>query len=219
MTDPLSTPIALEERAYEGARLTSPSAERNQGVISEVLAEHLPLQARVLEIASGTGQHALAITRARPDLTWQPSDPDQASRASIDAWAALGEGRIAPALAIDTCVSNWFEAYIDQISSLYCANMIHIAPWAAAEGLFEGAGAILSRSAGVFMLYGPFLEGEASAPSNLDFDVSLKSRDPRWGVRALSDVVALGAEHGLSLSARIAMPANNLMLKFERVEG
>lgn len=219
MTDPHSTPIALEERAREGARLSSPSAERNQGVISEVLAEHLPQKAHVLEIASGTGQHALAITRARADLTWQPSDPDAASRASIDAWATLSEGRIAPALAIDTCVSNWFEGHIDQVSSLYCANMIHIAPWAAAEGLFQGAGRILARSAGVFMLYGPFLEGEASAPSNLDFDVSLKSRNPSWGVRALKDVAALAGEHGLSLKARIAMPANNLMLKFERVEG
>lgn len=213
MTEP--SPIALENRASTGARLSSPSAGRNRDVIAATLAGLLPAGARVLEIAGGTGEHALACVAARPDLLWQPSDPDAASRASIDAWASEAGGRVRPALDLDTSAAGWWQAVEASPDAVFCANMIHIAPWAAAEGLVEGSGALLPEG-GLLILYGPFLEGEATAPSNLAFDASLKSRDPRWGVRALDDVQALAGGHGLVLTQRIAMPANNLTLVFTK---
>ncbi|KPP80697.1 MAG: hypothetical protein HLUCCA04_11060 [Oceanicaulis sp. HLUCCA04] len=208
-------PIALEDRALSGARLTSPSAGRNRDVIARTLSEILRPGARVLEIASGTGEHALACVRARSDIGWQPSDPDAASRASIDDWAREAEGRIAPALDLDTTVADWQDAVSGPVTSVFCANMIHIAPWEAAIGLVEGCSALL-KEGGQLIFYGPFLEGSGSAASNLDFDASLKSRDPRWGVRALEEVQALAARHGFALKQRIAMPASNLTLIFEK---
>ncbi|MFC4724361.1 DUF938 domain-containing protein [Glycocaulis abyssi] len=210
-----SSPIALENRGQTGARLSSPSAARNREVIAATLAQVLPQDAAVLEIASGTGEHALACLSARADLRWQPSDPDPASRASIDDWASEAAGRMASALDLDTQHSGWWRAVPRPVSAVFCANMIHIAPWQAAEGLAEGGAALLDEG-GYLILYGPFLEGEATAPSNLAFDASLKSRDPRWGVRALDDVAALMARHGLVLAQRLAMPANNLTLVFRK---
>jgi len=208
-------PIALEGRALSGARLISPSAGRNRDVIARTLHGALPPEARVLEIASGTGEHALACVRARSDIVWQPSDPDAASRASIDDWACEAGGRIAPALDLDTLAARWQEAVSASVTSVFCANMIHIAPWEAAIGLVEGCAGLL-KEGGQLILYGPFLEGGDSAASNLDFDASLKSRDPRWGVRPLQEVRALAVRHGFALKQRIAMPANNLTLVFEK---
>ncbi|WP_241095022.1 DUF938 domain-containing protein [Marinicauda algicola] len=216
MTGP-SRPLALEERAITGARLSSPSAARNSQAIAQALAGLLPQGARVLEIASGTGEHALACVAARPDLTWTPSDPDAASRASADDWAREADGRIAPALAIDVTSPGW-ERGLDAPDAVFCANMIHIAPWQAAEGLFDGASQLLGPG-GAVHLYGPFREGEATAPSNLDFDASLKARDPRWGVRERTEVEALAARCGFAPAGRIAMPANNLLLSFAREAG
>ena len=215
MTEKTLHPIALEERAQMGARLTSPSAERNKDVIAATLADHLPQNARVLEIAAGTGQHGLAAVTVRPDLSWHPTDPDPTSRASQDSWALEAEGRIKPSRPVDTTKEAWWSDYVGEVDSLYCANMIHIAPWDAGLGLLKGAGAILGQSQGVFMLYGPFQEGAKTAPSNLDFDASLKSRDARWGVRALDQLLVCAEKEGLGLSQRIEMPANNLMLKFK----
>ena len=209
-----SPPIALEDRDTDGARLSSPSAARNREPITTALSARLPEGARVLEIASGTGEHALAVVSARPDLNWTPSDPDPASRASENAWAIDAEGRIQPALDLDVSAQGWWES-LEPFDAIYCANMIHIAPWAAAEGLFEGAANRLTAD-GALNLYGPFLEGADTAPSNLDFDASLKQRDPRWGVRPLADVDALAAQHGLERTERLAMPSNNLMLTFKR---
>lgn len=211
----VSSSIALENRGQTGARLSSPSAARNRDVIAATLAQVLPQDACVLEIASGTGEHALACLSARGDLRWQPSDPDPASRASIDDWAGEATGRMARALDLDTQRSGWWRAVPRPVSAVFCANMIHIAPWQAAEGLAEGGAALLDEG-GSLILYGPFLEGEATAPSNLAFDASLKSRDPRWGVRALDDVAALMARHGLVLAQRLPMPANNLTLVFKK---
>lgn len=210
-----SSPIALEGRGQTGARLSSPSAGRNRDAIAAALAGILPQGTCVLEIASGTGEHALACVSLRADLTWQPSDPDAASRASIDDWARDAEGRLAPALDLDTQTTGWWRAVSAPVSAVFCANMIHIAPWEAAQGLVEGSAALLG-SGGYLILYGPFLEGEATAPSNLAFDASLKSRDPRWGVRPLGEVQALAARHGFTLSRRIDMPANNLLLAFAK---
>ncbi|WP_439634254.1 DUF938 domain-containing protein [Glycocaulis sp.] len=210
-----SSSIALENRGQTGARLSSPSAGRNRDVIAAALARVLPQGSRVLEIASGTGEHALACVTGRADLHWQPSDPDAVSRASIDDWARDGAGRIGPALDLDTQQSGWWQAVPLPLSAVFCANMIHIAPWKAAEGLAEGAAALLEEG-GLLILYGPFLEGADTAPSNLDFDASLKARDPRWGVRAREDVEALAARYGFSLLQRLEMPANNLVLVFAK---
>ena len=209
-----TSPIALEDRASDGARLSSPSAARNREPIMAALSERLPHGARVLEIASGTGEHALAVVSARPDLSWTPSDPDPASRASENAWAQDANGCMRPALDLDVCAEGWWDG-LEQVEAIYCANMIHIAPWEAAEGLFKGAAELLSQD-GALHLYGPYLEGADTAPSNLDFDASLKQRDPRWGVRALSDVDALAARNGLVRVERLVMPSNNLMLTFKR---
>ncbi|MBI1265411.1 MAG: DUF938 domain-containing protein [Alphaproteobacteria bacterium] len=208
-----SLPPALEARAAVGARLSSPSAARNRAVIAGALAGLLPPGARVLEIASGTGEHALACVAARPDLVWMPSDPDPAARASIDAWAREAGGAIAPALNLDVTQAGWAEGLT--AGAVFCANMIHIAPWTAAQGLFAGAAGILAPGAQLH-LYGPFLEGAATAPSNLDFDASLRARHPGWGVRALDDVDALAAACGFSRSARLEMPANNRLMSWRR---
>ncbi|MEO1037939.1 MAG: DUF938 domain-containing protein [Pseudomonadota bacterium] len=206
--------IALEDRASDGARLSSPSAARNRSVIAQLLAERLSEGARVLEIASGTGEHAVAATGLRPDLSWTPSDIDEASLASQADWARDAQGRIEPPLKLDVSQADWWgEA--PAIDAVFCANMIHIAPWRAAQGLFAGAGRLLS-DAGLLLLYGPFLEGEATAPSNLEFDASLKSRNPDWGVRALDDVVSLSRTHGFRLAERVETPANNRLLRFQR---
>lgn len=206
--------IALEQRARNAARLSSPSAERNKRVIAQALAEHLPSAARVIEIASGTGEHALACATARSDLHWTPSDPDSESRASVDAWAADAHGRMGACLAIDTTQSGWTDE-LDAFDALFCANMIHIAPWAAAQGLFEGAAELIAPG-GLVCLYGPFQDGEATAPSNLEFDASLKARNPQWGVRPLTDVDALADSAGFTRAQRLDMPANNLLLVYRR---
>jgi len=208
-----SLPSALEARGAVGARLSSPSAARNRAVIAQALAALLPRSARVLEIASGTGEHALACVQARPDLVWTPSDPDPDSRASIDAWSMEAGGAIRPALDLDVTQGGWQSGL--EADAIFCANMIHIAPWAAAEGLFTGAGAILKPGAHLH-LYGPFLEGEATAPSNLEFDASLRARHPGWGVRALTDVDALAGRCGFERTGRQDMPANNRLLSYQR---
>ncbi|PWE17030.1 hypothetical protein DDZ18_10015 [Marinicauda salina] len=214
MTGSSRTPIAFEDRDASGARLSSPSAERNSGPIAEALAAVLPREARVLEIASGTGQHALACVTARPDLSWTPSELDAASRASIDDWARDADGRIAAALKLDVCKPGWADG-LGPFDAVFCANMIHIAPWEAAEGLFAGAASLLGEAGGLH-LYGPFLEGAESAPSNRDFDRSLRERDPRWGVRALDAVDALAGRNGFARSGRREMPANNLLVSYAR---
>ena len=210
----MTHPIALEDRASDGARLSSPSAARNREPIMTALSERLAQDARVLEIASGTGEHALAVVSARPDLSWTPSDPDPKSRASENAWAEDAAGRIRPALDLDVCADAWWEG-LEPVDAVYCANMIHIAPWEAAEGLFLGVSKLLTAE-GALHLYGPFLEGADTAPSNLEFDASLKQRDPRWGVRPLSDVDALAGRNGLVRTERLVMPSNNLLLTFKR---
>ncbi|MFN3834293.1 MAG: DUF938 domain-containing protein [Glycocaulis sp.] len=209
----VSRPLALEERQNAGTRLSSPSAGRNRAVIASALAGILPASARVLEIASGTGEHGLACVLARPGIHWTPSEPDARARASIDDWAREAANAIAPALDLDVTQQGWWKGAPQELDAVFCANMIHIAPWGAAEGLAAGAGEVLGEG-GLLVLYGPFLEGESTAPSNLAFDESLKARNPLWGVRALEDVTALAARHGFALHQRIAMPANNLILVF-----
>jgi SAM-dependent methyltransferase len=194
--------------------LLSPSAERNKGPIAEVLRAVLPSRGLALEIASGTGQHVVHFARAFPELTWQPSEPDPDLRRSIELHCTEeGLANVLPPVDLDVCRTPWPVARADAV---LCINMIHIAPWSAAEALFAGAARCLPE-AGVLYLYGPYREGGAhTAPSNAAFDASLRAQDPAWGVRELEAVVALAKKDGLEFEKRVAMPANNLSLVFRR---
>jgi SAM-dependent methyltransferase len=188
----------------------SPAAERNAEPILAVLRRVLPSQGVILEIASGTGQHAVHMARALPGIEWQPSDPQAQARASIAAWraeAALANLR-AP-IALDV-VQPW---PIDHADAIVCMNMLHISPWAAAEALFAGAARVLAPAA-VLYTYGPYLIDGATAPSNLAFDASLRGRNPAWGVREVRDLERIAG--GFTLDEIIAMPANNHSLVWKR---
>ncbi len=194
---------------------TSPATARNRGPILEVLRRALPAEGRVLEIASGAGEHAAHMAAALPHLQWQPTDADPSALGSIRAWReASGAPNLLDPVVLDvTDPADWPEGTVEAV---VCINMIHIAPWVAAEGLMDGAGRVLTLG-GLLYLYGPFREGgRHTAPSNHAFDASLKARDPAWGVRDLEDVAALAARHGLELTERVEMPANNLSLLFRR---
>jgi SAM-dependent methyltransferase len=197
------------------ARLQAPATARNRAPILEVLRRHLPQQGLVLEVASGSGEHAVHFAQAFPYLEFQPSDPDADARASIDAWvASLGLANVRPAIALDAATDMWPIATADAV---LCINMIHIAPWQAAVGLMRGAAKVLADG-GVLYLYGPFRRGGAhTAPSNDAFDRSLRAQNPEWGVRDLEAVAALGSDHGFAPPIIEAMPANNLSLVFQRV--
>lgn len=192
----------------------APAAERNKDAILDLLGQVLPEHGLVLEIASGTGQHAVHFAAALTALSWQPSDPDPGYRESIAAYvSASGLENVAAPIALDTREPRW---PIDRADAVVCINMIHIAPWAAAEGLVRGAAGLLSEGRPL-VLYGPFMRGgQHTAPSNAEFDVSLKRRDAEWGVRDLDDVTALAQRHGFELERVVAMPANNLTVVFRR---
>ena len=207
-------PIHLEDRIEEGARKYSPTAARNREPIGHILSPLIPNGGRVLEIASGTGEHALHMCCLRPDMSWQPTDPDEGSRASQDDWAKDAGGNMATSIDVDVTTPTW-DTDVPQCEVIYCANMVHIAPWAAAEGLVKGAHKLLSEGQ-ICVLYGPFKEGAETAQSNLDFDVYLRSRNPAWGVRNLEDVKHIFELHGFNLTQRTVMPKNNLILVFKR---
>jgi len=172
----------------------------------------LPDTGTVLEVASGTGQHAAHFAENLPSLTFQPSDLDPANHVSIGAWTG-DLGNVEPPLAIDVRSDDWGIAAADAI---YCANMIHIAPWACAEGLVAGAGRVLSAG-GPLALYGPFKRGGVhTVPSNEAFDASLRRQDPEWGVRDLEALAALGQDHGVIFEEAVDMPANNLVVILRR---
>jgi SAM-dependent methyltransferase len=195
------------------ARRFAPAAARNREPILDVLRAHLPASGTALEIASGSGEHAVAFAAAFPTLVWQPSDPDPANRASIAAWiAAEGTPNLLPPIDLDATAEIWPLATADAV---VCINMIHIAPWAACLGLLRGAARLLAPG-GLLYLYGPFKrDGMHTAPSNEAFDESLRARDPAWGVRDLGEVCQ--AAEGFALAATVAMPANNLSVLFRRV--
>lgn len=201
--------------AETGARI-SPAAERNAEAILSVLRAHLPARGRVLEIASGSGQHAVAFAGSLPQIDWTPSDPSPEARESIAAWSeAAALPNLAPTLALDAAADQTWPD--DAFDALVCINMVHISPWAATEGLMRGAGRLLVHPGGLLALYGPYREADAPlAPSNAAFDASLKARDPAWGLRDRDEVVALAKTHGLRLTLRVPMPANNIMLLFRR---
>ena len=207
-------PIHLEAREKSGARLFSPTAARNKAPIGEVISTYLPKGAKVLEIASGTGEHGAYMCGIRPDIIWQPSDPNAESRISQDDWAQDCRGRMLPSLEIDTTAADWTEG-LSRFEVIYCANMIHIAPWEAALGLVQGASKLLNKGA-TSILYGPFLEGDETSESNLQFNVSLKSRNASWGVRNLDAVKHIFSEAGFTHEARFVMPKENRTLIFTK---
>lgn len=210
--------VALEHRGTgEDGRRFSPSVARNAEPIAEVFAAHMPVSGRVLEIASGTGEHGAFLTDRFGDLRWIYSDLDKMSRASQAAWVrhAGPEGRLFGPHAIDASAGHWGAVEdLAPLDGIFCTNMVHIAPFAAAEGLIAGAGRLLARGGKLF-LYGPFARNGDIAPSNARFSEDLKRRDPSWGVRDLDrDIVPLANAAGLELVDVVSMPANNLSVIF-----
>ena len=208
-----SIPWIASEAGVEAKRV-APAAARNRDAILAVLQAVLPEAGTVLEIASGSGEHIVHFAQSLPHLDWQPSDPEPAALASIAAWSAEATlPNIAPPVMLDVISADWPIARADAI---LCINMIHIAPWAATLGVMAGAGRLLSPG-GLLYLYGPFREENIPlAPGNADFNISLKSRDPEWGLRWAHEVTEVAEAKGLSLRERIVMPANNLSLIFRK---
>lgn len=201
------------ERLTDG-RWFAPAAARNQVPIREVLERELPPKGMVLEIASGTGQHVVYFAKALPRLTWQPSDPDPGHLNSIARWIDFAQpGNVNAPLALDVRQQPWPLGAADAV---VCINMVHIAPWAATEALFGGAGQLLSPP-GPLVLYGPYRRGgQHTAPSNARFDADLRAQDPEWGLRDVEAVRAVAEQSGFVLADTVAMPANNLSLVFRK---
>ena len=195
-------------------RLQAPATERNREPILNVLRGILPASGLVLEIASGSGQHAVYFAEHFPRLTFQPSDPDASALQSIPAWTRdAGVTNVLPPVMLDASSNDWPIATADAI---ICINMIHISPWRSCEGLLRGAARLL-RPGSPLYLYGPYRRAEVvTAPSNEAFDDSLKSRDPEWGLRDLEKVAKLATTEGFSAPIITEMPANNLSVVFRR---
>lgn len=193
---------------------SAPAAARNYEPILHVLRDYLPRLARVLEIASGTGEHAVWFSGAFPELTWQPTDRDPEALRSIAAWRdSAGRPNLLPPLPLDAAADIW---PVTQADAVVAINMIHIAPWAATQGLIMGAARVLTPG-GLLYLYGPFREGGVhTGAGNAAFDSDLRARDPFWGIRDLDEIAALASRHGFMAPERIAMPANNLSVVFRR---
>ncbi|MBJ7319567.1 MAG: DUF938 domain-containing protein [Alphaproteobacteria bacterium] len=202
--------------ALPAGALSSPAAQRNAAFILDVLRTHLPARGRVLEIAAGSGDHALAFASALSGLDWTPSDPSPQARDSLSAWRQAGPSNLRPPLSVDAAdPATWPQ---DRFDVVYCANMTHISPWSATEGLMDLAGRVLRRPGGLLVLYGPYREAEVPlAASNATFDESLKARNPAWGLRDRAAVEALARSHGLAATRRAPMPSNNLTLLFRSV--
>ena len=189
----------------------APATERNRDVIAETLARVLPAEGLVLEVASGTGEHAVHFAKRFPGLIWQPSDPDPIAIASINAWRADTKlVNVRPAMQLDAS-ADWPISHADAV---ICINMAHISPWAATLGLLRNAARVMPPSAVLFM-YGPYNQhGVPLADSNAAFDMSLRQQNPEWGLRYVDDIVEEADKIGLRLDQVIAMPANNLSLIF-----
>jgi hypothetical protein len=210
----VSDPRRFYEAEVAGLRRSAPAALRNREAIADVLGGWLPSSGLVLEIASGSGEHAVHFAERFPSLEWQPSDVHPDALASIEAWRTVAAfPNLRPPLVIDAASPDW---PVDRAHALLSINMVHISPWRSALGLIAGAERLLASGAPL-ILYGPWLQHDvAAAPSNLDFDADLRRRDPEWGLRRVEDFADAAAECGLSLVETRAMPANNMMLLFRR---
>jgi len=204
--------------AENDARKFSPSVQRNRDVIRDVFLELMPNKGHALEIASGSGEHVVHIASKAPNLIWHGGDPDQDSRHSLTAWIEHSQlSNLMPPHDIDVTNDHWGiseERHYDIILSI---NMIHIAPFKAATGLFTGVKRRLTKEGKLF-LYGPFMHnGEHTSPSNIAFDQSLRTRNPMWGVRDLDlEIIPLAKKHDLQIDQIRKMPANNLVVTFKR---
>lgn len=211
MNDPRPWPA---DAADAEALRHAPATVRNRDAITDVLRNLLPERGTVLEIASGSGEHAVHFARAFPDLVWQPSDLDPPALASIAAWTARAAvSNVLPPLLIDVEQPDWPT---DRADAIVCINMVHISPWSATRALFARAAALLAQGAPLFF-YGPYVRDEVTtSDSNLAFDASLRQRDPRWGLRDVADIDSLALQRGFDRSSLIEMPANNLSLVYRR---
>lgn len=201
----------------------SAATERNGPPILDALRQVLPGQGVALEVASGTGQHVALFARHLPGWTWQPSDATPHGFASINAWCAEDSaGKVRAPVLLDVLAPIWpagGDAFDMPFDAIFCANMLHIAPWDTCAGLMRGAARHLAPE-GHLLTYGPYLErGVVTAPGNLAFDQNLRARNPAWGIRALEDVAHQAELAGLQLQRRLPMPANNLLLVFRRAHG
>lgn len=220
--------IVSEESASVGAHYSA-SANRNTGPILEVLAGLLPNSGFAVEIASGTGQHAIAMATRFPAIHWTPSDREPEARDSIAAWAAdAGLANLAPPLDIDLNRPDWHLSLpappgAAPIDAIVAFNVIHITPWATTEALLDGAAAALGPGGaggpgGLLYVYSCFSrDGVQLSPSNIAFDARLRGRNPDWGVRDTADLTAAAQARGLALENIFEMPANNLSLAFRKV--
>jgi SAM-dependent methyltransferase len=196
------------------AAQSAPAAARNREPILRVLRDYLPPSGLVLEIASGTGEHAAWYSSALPSLTWQPTDRDPEALESIAAWRDLTNTlNLLPPLLLDASAATWPVSQADVVVAI---NMVHISPWTATQGLIAGAARVLNPG-GLLFLYGPFREGGVhTGAGNAAFDADLRARDPSWGIRDLDEITALAGRQGLTGPERIAMPANNLSVVFRQ---
>ena len=197
-------------------RLYHPHVARNREPILDVLRRALPARGLVLEVASGSGEHAAFFANGLPSVSWQPSDMDAKALASVAAFQAnSGAPNLLAPLRLDVTAAQW---PIERADAIVNCNMIHISPWAACEGLIAGAERILPVG-GILYLYGPYrIDGRHTAPSNEEFDANLRGRNAAWGIRDLGDVTALATRHGLTLVETVQMPANNLSVIFRRAQ-
>ncbi len=193
-------------------RITWPAAERNRGPILDALRPHLPDAGLFLEVGSGTGQHTAWFAESLPALTFQPTDISDERFASISAWSAE-LANVREPVVLDATADPW---PIEEANVVYSANVVHISPVEVLHGLLAGAGRVLADG-GLLALYGPYLvDGKATTPSNEAFDRSLQDRDPRWGLRDLTEVTERAAAAGLTREDALPMPANNFLLLFRR---
>ncbi|HVF83462.1 MAG TPA: DUF938 domain-containing protein [Sphingomicrobium sp.] len=195
-------------------KLRSPAVARNTRPIADVLAEWLPVEGTLLEVASGSGEHAVVFAREFSNRLWQPSDPDSAALASIEIWRVEeGSPNLLAPFRLDASAPEWSVTRADAVVAI---NLVHISPWKTSLGLLDGAARILPAG-GPLILYGPWRSaGQPLEPSNLAFDQSLKARDPEWGIREVEVFSQAARERGLQLIEQRAMPANNRMLLFRR---
>jgi hypothetical protein len=223
MTTKLLSSANANSQLTMDARQFAPATQRNREPILAVLQHYLPKSGTILEIASGTGEHALFFAPHAPDCLWLPSDPNPIARASISAWQAETPiPNLLPPIDLDVQTSRWpveppETVKLDQpIRAIVNINMIHISPWSACQGLMAGAQRILPQG-GILFLYGPFkYHDKPTAPSNEAFDVSLQAQNPKWGVRYFDDVIEVARQHTLTVMAHVEMPANNLSVIFQK---
>ena len=210
----ISAAMSLQPGRRRALKLEAPAAERNRQPIMEALESRLPDTGRILEIASGSGRHAVSFAERWTHLEIQPSEPTTEGRASIEAWRIETQlANLAPPLDLDVTRHPW---PISTAGAIFCANMIHVAPWGATEELFKGAGKLLPHRGRLFT-YGPYhIDGCPTSEGNAAFDVSLRRHNPAWGIRDIGDLGMLGYSNGLKLTERAEMPANNYLLVFER---